>query len=339
MSTTRFPFSVITGKSIHRIVLEDLGGCIDAVRDAYLAHDAGRSVNPNSVFLRFADRPNARIIALPSHLSSPWNISGLKWVASYPDNVAKGFPRASAALLLNSTEHGYPFACLEGSVISATRTAASAVLAASHLRDGNRQVRTLGIVGTGLIAHCIYLFLVGTGWEIENVLLFDLDQKRAEKFAAKIKKPKGHQVSVVPEISGLLTKSDLVVFTTVAGRPHVNDPELIAHKPVILHVSLRDLHPELLLDACNIVDDADHVLQADTSLHLAEQLTGRRNFITGTLAQVITGRCSVDHSRPVVFSPFGLGVLDLAVGKLVYERAVSTGQHQIIDGFFYEPEA
>lgn len=335
MNTTRFPFSVITGKSIHRIVLADLGGCIDAVRDAYLAHDAGRSVNPNSVFLRFNDRPNARIIALPSHLSSPWNISGLKWVASYPDNVAKGFPRASAALLLNSTEHGYPFACLEGSVISATRTAASAVLAASHLRDGNRQVRTLGIVGTGLIAHYIYLFLAGTGWEIENVLLFDLDQKRAEKFAAKIKKP---EVGVVPEISGLMTKSDLVVFTTVAGRPHVNDPELIAHKPVILHVSLRDLGPKLVLDACNIVDDADHVLQADTSLHLAEQLTGRRDFITGTLAQVITGRCSVDHSRPVVFSPFGLGVLDLAVGKLVYERAVASGQHQVIDDFFYDSE-
>ncbi|HXD32278.1 MAG TPA: 2,3-diaminopropionate biosynthesis protein SbnB [Pyrinomonadaceae bacterium] len=339
MNTARFPFSVITGKSIRRLIVEDLSGCIDAVRDAYLAHDAGRSVNPHSVFLRSDDHPNARIIALPSHLSNPWNISGLKWIASYPDNVSKGFPRASAVLLLNSSEHGYPFACLEGSIISAARTAASAVLAASCLCDGDRRVRTLGIVGTGLIADYIYLFLVGTGWEFERVSLFDLDQRRAEKFAAKIRKPEGHQVSVVPEISDLLRNSDLVVFATVASRPHVHDRELIAHKPVILHVSLRDLHPELLLDTCNIVDDADHVLQADTSLHLAEQLTGRRDFIAGTLAQVITGRCSVDHSRPIVFSPFGLGVLDLAIGKLVYDRAVRSGQHQIIDEFFYDPEA
>jgi len=335
MNTDGFPFSVLTGKTIRRLVFEDLSGCIDVVRDAYLAHDAGRSVNPHSVFLRFPDRPNARIIALPSHLSRPWNISGLKWIASYPDNVAKGFPRASAVLLLNSSEHGYPFACLEGSIISAARTAASAVLAASCLRAGDRRVRRLGIVGTGLIAHYIYRFLAGTGWQIGSVSLFDLDQGRAEKFAAKINKP---EVRVVSEISDLLTKSDLVVFATVAGKPHVHDPELVAHKPVILHVSLRDLDPELLLNACNIVDDPDHVMQADTSLHLAEQLTGRRDFITGSLAQVITKRCSVDHSRPVVFSPFGLGFLDLAVGKFVYDRAVRTGQHQIIDDFFCDAD-
>jgi 2,3-diaminopropionate biosynthesis protein SbnB len=335
MNTSRFPFSVITARSIRRIVFEDLSGCVDVVRDAYLAHEAGRSVNPHSVFLRFNDRANARIIALPSHLSSPWNISGVKWIASYPDNVAHGFPRASAVLLLNSSEHGYPFACLEGSIISAARTAASAVLAATHLRYGDRRVRTLGIVGTGLIARYIYLFFAGTGWEIENVLLFDLDGKRAETFAAKINK---HGVIVAPEMSGLLKKSELVVFATVAGRSHVHDAELIAHKPVILHISLRDLEPKLLLNTCNIVDDADHVLQANTSLHLAEQLTGRREFISGTLAQVINGQCSVDNSRPIVFSPFGLGVLDLAVGKLVYDRAVSTGQHQVIEEFFYDPE-
>ncbi|HEV7683498.1 MAG TPA: 2,3-diaminopropionate biosynthesis protein SbnB [Pyrinomonadaceae bacterium] len=338
MNTSSFPFSIITAKTIRRIVFEDLSGCINVVRDAYLAHDAGRSVNPNGVFLGLDDRPNARIIALPSHLASPWNISGVKWVASYPDNISSGFPRASAVLLLNSGEHGYPFACLEGSIISAARTAASAVLAASHLRDGEQRIRTLGIVGTGLIAHYIYLFLVGTGWEIETVNLCDLDQKRAEAFAAKISKPDSHKVRITPEISGLLKQSDLVVFATVAGQPHVHDMDLIAHNPVILHVSLRDLDPELLLNTCNIVDDADHVLQANTSLHLAEQRTGRRDFISGTLAEVITGRCSVDHSRPVIFSPFGLGVLDLALGKLVYDRAVSTGQHQVIDDFFYDPE-
>lgn len=335
MNSTQFPFSVITASTIRALVFEDLNGCIDVVRDAYLAHDKGLSVNPHSVFLRFEDRANARIIALPSHLSSAWNISGLKWVASYPDNVANGFPRASAVLLLNSSEHGYPFACLEGSIISAARTAASAVLAATHLRNGDRRVRTLGIVGTGLIARYIYLFLAGTGWEIDTVVLFDLDRSRAEKFAAKINR---HEVVVAPEVSALLKQSELVVFATVAAQPHVSDAELIRHNPVILHISLRDLHPELLLNACNIVDDTDHALQANTSLHLAEQLTGRRDFISGTLAQVINGERRVDHSRPIVFSPFGLGVLDLAVGKLVYDRAVSKGQHQLIDEFFDEAE-
>ena len=58
----------------------------------------------------------------------------------------------------------------------------------------------------------------------------------------------------------------------------------------MLHVSLRDLAPQILLTATNIVDDIDHCLTANTSPHLAEQLTGNREFLHGTLGDVITGR-------------------------------------------------
>lgn len=40
--------------------------------------------------------------------------------------------------------------------------------------------------------------------------------------------------------------------------------------------------------------------------------------------------------QPVVFSPFGLGVLDLAVGKYVYDQVRRCGELHVIDGFFHE---
>ena len=134
----------------------------------------------------------------------------------------------------------------------------------------------------------------------------------------------------------LIRSSDLVVFATIAGQPHVTDVSWFKHNPLVLHVSLRDLAPEILLASANIVDDVEHCLKANTSPHLAEQLTGGRDFLDGTLDDVMAGRTTLPMDRPVVFSPFGLGVLDLAVGKYVYDQVRRSGELHVIDGFFHE---
>jgi ornithine cyclodeaminase len=104
----------------------------------------------------------------------------------------------------------------------------------------------------------------------------------------------------------------------------------------VLHVSLRDLAPEILLGSANVVDDVEHCLKASTSPHLAEQLTGSRDFLDGTLSDVMAGHVTVPADRTVIFSPFGLGVLDLAVGTYVYDQVARAGELHTIDEFFHE---
>lgn len=332
-----FELSIINGKTVADILSPHRAECLEIVRRAYLAHAQGHSVNPDSYFLRFPAKPDSRIIALPAYLGDSVDVAGLKWIASFPGNVRRGFPRASAVLILNSYDTGYPFAILESSIISASRTAASAALAAYWLNGKRRRARSLGIVGTGFIARYVYEFLIDTGWEIGEVQLFDLMPHEAGKFMASACDAERHQrITMARDAASLVRSCDLIVFTTVASAPHISDAGLFAHSPVVLNISLRDLAPEVLLASQNVVDDVDHVMKANTSPHLTEQLTGNRDFVTGTLAEVMQGRCAVDRQRPVIFSPFGMGILDLAVGKWVYEQAVASGRDLRLYDFYHE---
>lgn len=330
-------FAVISGGQVARALAGREKELLDLVEETYRCHGAGDSVNPPSYFLRFPDRPSSRIIALPASIGGAVRVDGLKWISSFPENIAAGVPRASAVLILNDHDSGYPFACLESSIISATRTAASAALGADWLSRGRPRPTRIGFVGTGLIARYIHTFLAGTGWTFDSLGVHDLSPDSAAGFRGYLEQAEdGGTVTVHADAETLIRSSDLIVFATIAGEPHVHDPAWFAHNPLVLHISLRDLAPEIVLGATNIVDDIEHCLKANTSPHLAEQLTGNRDFLAGTLDDVMAGRIDLPADRPLIFSPFGLGVLDLAVGKHVYDEVARSGALQVVDDFFHE---
>jgi ornithine cyclodeaminase len=331
------PFSVISGAQVQHALRGGEKQIMELVEATYRVHGAGDSVNPPSYFLNFPDRPSARIIALPASIGGQVRVDGLKWISSFPENVAAGIPRASAVLILNDHDTGYPFVCLESSIISATRTAASAALAADWLSRRRPRPARVGFFGVGLIARYIHTFLAGTGWSFDEIGVHDLSADSAAGFRGHLEQSgTAGRITVHDSAEQLIRNSDMLVFATVAGQPHVSELSWFEHNPLVLHVSLRDLAPEILLASTNIVDDVEHCLKANTSPHLVEQLTGNRDFLLGTLEDVMAGRVRVPADRPVVFSPFGLGVLDLAVGKYVYDEVARSGELHVIDDFFHE---
>jgi N-[(2S)-2-amino-2-carboxyethyl]-L-glutamate dehydrogenase len=330
-------FAVIPGAQVHEVLDGREQEVVDLVEATYRLHDAGGTSNPPSYFLRFPDRPTSRIIALPASVGGDVGVDGIKWISSFPDNVKAGLPRASAVLILNDHDTGYPVACLESSIISASRTAASAALAADWLTRSRPRPARVGFVGVGLIARYIHTVLSRTGWTFDEIGVHDLSAQSVEGFGAHLRRSSPtSRITVHEDAEQVIRSSDLVVFATIAGEPHIHDPAWFDHHPVVLHISLRDLAPEILLTAANVVDDVDHCLRAETSPHLTERLTGNRDFVTGTLADVMAGRVDVPVDKTVIFSPFGLGVLDLAVGKFVYDEARRSGRLHVVEGFFHD---
>lgn len=330
-------FSVVPGATVHEVLDGRQQEVVELVEKAYLLHGEGQTVNPPSYFLRFPDRPTARIIALPASVGGGRPVDGVKWISSFPANLDRGIPRASAVLILNDPVTGYPYACLESSIISAVRTAASAAVAARALVAGRPAPRRVGYLGTGLIARYVHSYLSALGWTPEEFGVHDLSAEYAGGFADHLRGTAGGAaVRVHDSAEDLIRTSDVVVFATTAATPHVTDPSWFDHHPLVLHVSLRDLGTEVILDSVNIVDDVEHVLKANTSVHLVEQRTGGRDFLDGTLCDVLTGRVTAPADRTVVFSPFGLGVLDLTVGEHVHARARESGRLLVVEDFFHD---
>jgi len=326
-------FYVVPGDIVKKVIDGDKQRVFEAVETAYRLHASGKAVNPDSYFLRYPDRPSARIIALPAHLGGSVQKSGIKWISSFPENTASNLARASAVLILNDASNGYPLACIEASLISATRTAASAALAAENLSSKPFE-GTLAVVGTGIIARTTVEWLMLRKWKFQKIGLYDLNRQEAERFAKWIREQYGVQTDVCGSLADAVREASLVLFTTTSPEPYLTDATLFAHAPTVLHLSLRDIGVNVILASQNIVDDVDHCLKARTSLHLAEMETGNRNFVAGTLVDVLDKKVALDHGKARIFSPFGLGVLDLGVGNLVLEAAKSSNAAVAFPNFF-----
>jgi 2,3-diaminopropionate biosynthesis protein SbnB len=297
---------------------------IDVVEKTYRVHALGATAVPRSVFLRFPDRPRDRIIALPAFVGGPHPGAGIKWISSFPDNLAADLPRASAVVVLNSLVDGRPHAMLEASQLSATRTAASAALAARTLTAG-RPIDGVTLIGAGVINFEILRYLVAVEPGLPAVTIFDADPQRAADFAARAE----HLVPVVDQtgrIEDALARHRLISIATTAAEPHV-DLATCRKGAVVLHISLRDIVPATILAAHNVVDDADHVCRERTSLHLAEIETGDRSFIDATIGDLLNGTIETPpvDDRLVIFSPFGLGALDIALAEFVRAQAQCLG--------------
>ena len=171
-------------------------------------------------------------------------------------------------------------------------------------------------------------------WKFHKVNLFDVDRKEAEHFSEWLYDQYSLETDIRDSLESTVSNSSLILFTTTTLDPYLADENLFGHFPTVLHLSLRDICVNVILASQNVVDDVDHCLKARTSLHLAEMATGNRDFVAGTLVDALEKRFELDTNKPRIFSPFGLGVLDLAVGDLVLEAAKSSGDAIALPDFF-----
>lgn len=319
------------------ILRSDLMRVKAIVAECYIAHLEGRVLNPSSATVHISEHISDRGIALPAYLrrESRPAIFGMKWITSRLGNEQRGLARAHGVVILNCPDSGVPLAILEASDISAFRTAASACLAAEQLHPPGNRI-TLGVVGCGYIAASTVAFLLASGWDVDRLLLADTSSGISDAFKRKLQSISPNYTSHSVQLDTpmeVVRNSQLTVFATTSQSEYFCDEEALSHNPTILHISLRDLTPAVLSSADNFVDDLSEATRPSTGLGKAVRDYGEI-LVKGTLGELLIGKIRPDFERPRIFSPYGLGMLDLALSEYVWQNAVGRDGTVQLDNFY-----
>src|SRR5690606_37084158 len=126
---------------------------IDAIASATQCIAAKDIAQPIKPYLRYGDLQN-RIIAMPAFVGGKINRSGIKWIASFPENAKKGIARAHSVIILNDAETGQPVSVINSGSMSAIRTASVSGLMIKKFMELKRHKKVkVGIIGYGPVGQ------------------------------------------------------------------------------------------------------------------------------------------------------------------------------------------
>ncbi|MBX3619420.1 MAG: ornithine cyclodeaminase family protein [Rhizobacter sp.] len=256
----------------------------------------------------------------------PGRYLGIKTINIAPGNARRGLPGLHASYALYDATTGVPLAQIDGSELTARRTAAVSALAASMLaRPGARR---LLVVGAGRVAALLPLAYRSV-MTLDEVCVWARRADAAEALAAAWR-AQGLAARAVTDLAQAVTQADLVSCATLATEPVVRGEWLQPGSHLDLIGSFTPQMREAD-DAC--FRGAQIVVDTEEAWHKSGELLGpvSRGVLSpqggrGTLTQLCRGEFvrGTDVRQRTVFKSVGYALEDLAAAILVVESTAAS---------------
>jgi ornithine cyclodeaminase/alanine dehydrogenase-like protein (mu-crystallin family) len=243
-------------------------------------------------------------------------VAGLKTYVTLADG-------ARAVVVLFASDRPETLAIIEAGELGRLRTGAASAVAASHLARSD--VRTLGVLGAGRQAEtqiaCLRAALPG----IAEVVVFARRRDRLEAFCEQMgASPAGYNRDAAEQ--------DVVVTATTSRDPVLRGEWLRPGAFVVAmganRIEARELDNTVLERAAFICCDSSAQARLEAGDLVEPVERGILDWLeVHELAEVVSGEISGRQSTDdiVLFKSLGIAAEDLAVGKLVYDRAREQG--------------
>jgi alanine dehydrogenase len=285
---------------------------LEAVRAAFIAYARGEWTMPPKVYV--PAYPAGDFRAMPA-LGGGHAL--LKWVTSFPGNPAQGLPTVMGLVLLSDASNGALRAALDAGAVTALRTGAAAVLAAETL--GRSDAETAAVVGAGVNGVAAVRTFLARG---RDVLLYDVDQERADRAATEltlqhsVTKSVGQDEALAADLLITVTPGHEVLLPDGSLRPGQHVSLMGADGPGKAEIAVNEL-----LRTRIFADDWVQASHNGELVHAVEAGKLEQSDVTelgALLAGDAPGRESDDEIT--TFDSTGLAIQDLAIALAAIER-------------------
>jgi ornithine cyclodeaminase/alanine dehydrogenase-like protein (mu-crystallin family) len=291
----------------------DMPSAVAAVRAAFVAQARGEAVNIPRTRLEFGER----------------RLNLMAGGGRAPDRYAlKSYGSSSHHTLLYSAEQGL-LAIMEANLLGRIRTGAASAIATQAMARPN--AGKVGLIGAGRQArtqiqalHCVRC--------VSEVAVFARTRAKQTTFCEQLESELALPVRAAGSAQQAARGADIVVTATTSSTPvlmsewlapgtHVNAMGANA-------ASRRELDPQIVLRAAMVVTDDIEQAKAEAAEFIDLACAGRLDWNDLIPLHRIVGSSGFrrDPDAITLFKSLGVGLEDLAIASLLYDRAIASGR-------------
>jgi ornithine cyclodeaminase len=278
-------------------------GCEVPARHPHSIGDAG------TVLLMPAWRPGASL--------------GVKTVTIFPGNGAQGLPGVHAVYSLFSASTGVPLAVLDGSELTARRTAAASALAAGFL--ARQDAQRLLLVGAGRVASLVPGAMRSVRPGLNHVEVWNHNPAGAERLAHQLR-DEGFDARSTADLRSAVQRADIVSCATLSTTALVQGAWLQAgaHLDLIgsFTPAMREADGHCFKRSRVFVDTDEALNKSGDLLQATAEGAFQAAALQGTLSNLCRGQTAGRRSAAEItlFKSVGTALEDLAAAELVLAR-------------------
>jgi alanine dehydrogenase len=321
---------VLRAADVERAI--DLDELVEALADAFARLSAGGASMPQRIAVEVPERRGA-VLLMGAHLEGGPSLT-TKLVSLFPHNPRGGPPTHQAAILVFDAATGTPTALMDGTSVTALRTAGASRLATRLLARPDAGV--LAVLGTGVQGE-VHARALARERPWEQVRIAGRNEAAAERLAARLRKETGAPMAATDSFEAAMNGADVVCAATAATEPVVRREWLApgTHVNSVGYTTAgREVDAETVRDALVVVESRAAALAESNDIRCAiRDGVAQHDAVHAELGELVAGtrpgRTSAEQIT--LYKSLGVAAEDDAAAALVLAAAERDGLGTVVE--------